>query len=352
MALVAGGGQRRSPLVTAGKEPVPTRKPVSTLQILDETEPPLNFYGAVGRLGAWVERRGRGLVILLPYLWLLVFFFVPFLIVLKLSFSEAVLALPPYKPLFEMFDDAGFSYLKIQLNLSNYGLLLEDGLYWRAYANSLQIAAVSTLIALGIGLPMAYSIVRAPSRWRFVLIMMVILPFWTSFLIRVYAWIGILKNEGLLNAVLLGLGVIDQPLVILNTNIAVYVGIVYSYLPFMVLPVYASFEKMEGSLVEAAVDLGCHPMKTFWVVTLPMAWPGIVAGCLLVFIPAVGEFVIPDLLGGSETLMIGRTLWVEFFNNRDWPLASAVAMVMLVVLVIPIILFERALSRRRAAEAG
>ncbi len=338
--------------MSADKGPVPSRKPVGTLEILDATVPASNPYGLLARIGRWLEKHGRAVVVLIPYLWLFLFFFVPFLIVLKLSFSEAVLALPPYRPLLEMVDQGGFSYLQIQLNLSNYLLLLEDNLYIRAYANSLAIAGVSTLLALIIGLPMAYAMARAPERWRLPLVMMVILPFWTSFLIRVYAWIGILKNEGLLNAMLLTLGLTDQPLVILNTNIAVIIGIVYSYLPFMVLPIYASFEKMEASLVEAAVDLGCHPLKAFWVITLPIARVGIIAGCLLVFIPAVGEFVIPDLLGGSETLMIGRTLWVEFFNNRDWPLASAVAMVMLVVLVLPILLFERAISRRRAEEGA
>jgi putrescine transport system permease protein len=204
------------------------------------------------------------------------------------------------------------------------------------------------LLTLAVGLPMAYAMARAPERSRLPLLMLVILPFWTSFLIRVYAWIGILKNEGLLNALLLWLGVISEPLVILNTNIAVYIGIIYSYLPFMVLPIYASFDKMDASLVEAAVDLGCRPTEAFWRITVPIALPGIVAGSLLVFTPAIGEFVIPDLLGGSETLMIGRTLWVEFFNNRDWPLASAVAIVLLLVLVLPIMYFQRSQASSQA----
>jgi putrescine transport system permease protein len=295
-----------------------------------------------------LEAHGRGLVILIPYLWLLVFFLVPFLIVLKLSFSEPVLAQPPYAPLIEILDDAGSRYLTLRFNLSNYLSIIEDDVYIRAYLSSLKIAFIATLLTLCCGLPLAYGIARAPERWRLQLLMMVILPFWTSFLIRVYAWIGILKNEGLLNQLLLSIGVISQPLVILNTNLAVYIGIVYSYLPFMVLPVYASFEKMDPSLIEAAIDLGCTPIKAFWVVTVPIALPGIIAGFLLVFIPAVGEFVIPDLLGGSETLMIGRTLWVEFFNNRDWPLASAVAIVLLLVLVLPVMLFQRVRARQEA----
>ena len=215
---------------------------------------------------------------------------------------------------------------------------------------SLRIATLSTLITLAVGLPMAYGMARAPARWRLPLLMLVILPFWTSFLIRVYAWIGILKNEGLLNSVLLSLGAISTPLTILNTNVAVYIGIVYSYLPFMVLPIYASFEKMDASLVEAAIDLGCRPVMAFWKITVPIAFPGILAGALLVFIPAVGEFVIPDLLGGSETLMIGRTLWVEFFNNRDWPLASAVAILLLLLLVLPIMYFQRSQAKLEAGD--
>ncbi len=284
---------------------------------------------------------GQLLVIAIPYLWLLAFFLVPFATVLKLSFSETAVAQPPYLPLAEWLDDAGQIYLNLRLNLSNYLLLVQDSLYVRAYLNSVRIAAVATALTLLVGFPMAYAMARAPERWRPTLLMLVILPFWTSFLIRVYAWIGILKNEGLLNALLLWLGVISTPLNIINTEVAVYIGIVYSYLPFMVLPLYANLEKHDPTLIEAAVDLGCRPSKAFWAVTVPLAVPGIVAGCLLVFIPAVGEFVIPDLLGGSQTLMIGRTLWLEFFQNRDWPLASAVAVLLLLVLVVPIALFQR-----------
>jgi ABC-type spermidine/putrescine transport system, permease component I len=326
--------------------------PTSGLEILDRTLPPLSLWGTLARAVGWVEKHGKALVILAPYLWLFVFFLVPFLIVLKLSFSESMLAQPPYAPLLSFADEAGSKYLDIRLNLSNYLMLAEDDLFVRAFLSSLAIAGVSTLLTLCVALPMAYGMAKAPERWRLPLLMLVILPFWTSFLIRVYAWIGILKNEGLLNALLLYLGVISEPLVILNTNIAVYIGIVYSYLPFMVLPIYASFEKMDASLVEAAIDLGCTPTKAFWVITAPIARPGIIAGCLLVFIPAVGEFVIPDLLGGSETLMIGRTLWVEFFNNRDWPLASAVAIVLLVALVLPMMLFQRQQAKAAASEAA
>jgi putrescine transport system permease protein len=284
---------------------------------------------------------GRAALIGLPFLWLLLFFFVPFIIVLKLSFSEAALAQPPYLPLLEWIEDAGYYYIQLKLNLSNFLLITQDSLYIRAYLNSVWIAAVSTFWTLLVGFPIAYGMAKAPERWRPILLMMVILPFWTSFLIRVYAWIGILKNEGLLNNLLLWTGLIAQPLVILQTVTAVYIGIVYSYLPFMILPIYANLEKHDPTLIEAAVDLGCTPIAAFWKVTAPLAIPGIVAGCFLVFIPAVGEFVIPDLLGGSDTLMIGKVLWTEFFNNRDWPLASAVAVLLLLVLVIPIALFQR-----------
>ena len=286
-------------------------------------------------------RGDRRLVIAVPYLWLGAFFLVPFLIVLKISFAEVVLGRPPFTPLFELVE----GWPQLRATLANYVLLGEDDLYRRALLNSARIAAISTAITLAIGLPMAYGMARAPARWRTALLMLAVLPFWTSFLIRVYAWIGILKTEGLLNAALLWAAAVSEPLVILNTEAAVLIGIVYSYLPFMVLPVYASLERIDPSLLEAAADLGARPATAFWSVTVPLAMPGILAGCFLVFIPAVGEFVIPDLLGGSDTLMIGRTLWVEFFNNRDWPLASAVAIVLLVLLVAPILLFQRQQAR-------
>ncbi len=291
---------------------------------------------------------GQGSVIASPYLWLLLFFLVPFVIVLKISVAEVQLAIPPYTPLFAWPEGGAFEIFAVA---DNYRLLIEDSLYIRAYANSLKIAAIATLLALLVGFPLAYAMARAPRAWQAALVMLVILPFWTSFLIRVYAWIGILKNEGMLNGALRWLGVIDEPLVILNTDIAVYIGIVYSYLPFMVLPLYANLVRMDHSLLEAAADLGCRPAGAFWKITVPLARPGIVAGCLLVFIPAVGEFVIPDLLGGSGTLMIGRTLWTEFFSNRDWPVASAVAVILLLVLIVPIVLFQRHQQAQREREA-
>ena len=293
----------------------------------------------------------RRLVIIIPYAWLLIFFLVPFGIVLKISLSEPMMAMPPYAPTFDMADGiSGLIDGLKQLSFSNYLWLTEDALYINAYISSITIAFISTLLTLLIGFPLAYGMARAPTSLRPTLLMLVILPFWTSFLIRVYAWIGILKPEGLLNQLLLAIGVIDEPLIILNTNTAVYIGIVYSYLPFMVLPIYSALEKMDYTLIEAAQDLGCPPISAFWKITFPLAIPGIVAGCLLVFIPAVGEFVIPDLLGGSRTLMIGKTLWSEFFNNRDWPVSSAVAVLLLLILVVPIMFFQQA--QAKAQESG
>jgi len=283
-----------------------------------------------------------------PYAWLFVFFLAPFIIVFKISLSAPAIAIPPYVPVFESLADLR---TKIgELSFANYAWLIEDALYLKAYLSSLWIALVSTILTLLIGYPIAYGMARAPRGLQPVLVMLVILPFWTSFLIRVYAWIGILKPEGLLNQLLLFLGAIDQPLTIINTNTAVYIGIVYSYLPFMVLPLYASLEKMDQTLLEAAADLGSTPLKSFWQITFPLSLPGVFAGALLVFIPAMGEFVIPDLLGGSETLMIGRTLWNEFFLNRDWPVASAVAIVLLLLLVVPIVIFQNAQARMRETQ--
>jgi putrescine transport system permease protein len=288
---------------------------------------------------------GRNLVTSVPYLWLLLFFLVPFVIVLKISFSDAQIAMPPYQPL---FDWIGEKVLQIKLNFGNYAFLVEDNLYWKAYLNSILVAGVSTLLCLLIGYPMAYAIARSSPSTRNVLLLLVILPFWTSFLLRVYAWIGLLKNNGLINNALIALGVIDQPIQMLQTDFAVYVGIVYSYLPFMILPLYANLEKMDLTLLEAAADLGSRPWEAFLKVTLPLSLPGVIAGCLLVFIPAVGEFVIPALLGDPGMLMIGKVLWTEFFNNRDWPVASAVAIALLLFLVIPIMFFQRA----QDAESG
>jgi putrescine transport system permease protein len=290
------------------------------------------------RLGEVVTgRSGRRLVIALPYLWLLVFFLLPFVIVLKISLAEVLLGRPPYSPLWQYLADGT---VQIQLHLDNYLRLWEDPLYFVAYLKSLKIAGLSTLVCLLLGYPMAYVIARTREPLRNVLLMLIILPFWTSFLIRVYAWIGILKTNGLLNNLLLALGIIDQPLALLHTDFAVYLGIVYSYLPFMMLPLFATLSRMDLTLLEAAADLGCRPWQAFVKVTLPLSVPGIIAGCLLVFIPAVGEFVIPDLLGGPDSLMIGKVLWTEFFSNHDWPAASAVAVVMLVLLVVPLALFQ------------
>lgn len=291
------------------------------------------------------------LVIIVPYLWLFVFFLVPFGIVVKISLSAPAMSMPPYIPAIDMADGiSGIIAAIKQLSFDNYVWLTEDSLYINAYISSLTIAFISTVLTLLIGFPLAYGMARAPDSVRPTLLMLVILPFWTSFLIRVYAWIGILKPEGLLNQLLLWLGVIDTPLIILNTDTAVYIGIVYSYLPFMVLPIYSALEKMDYTLIEAAQDLGCPQITAFWKITFPLAIPGIMAGCLLVFIPAVGEFVIPDLLGGSRTLMIGKTLWSEFFNNRDWPVSSAVAVLLLLILVVPIMFFQQA--QAKAQESG
>ena len=298
------------------------------------------------RLGSALLSR---LTVAIPYLWLLVFFLAPFLIVLKISLSTPAVSIPPYAPVFELADGpAGWWAKAKQLTFDNYAFLTSDSLYWRSYLSSVRIAFVSTLLALMLAYPMAYGMARAPKRWRATLVMLVILPFWTSFLIRVYAWIGILKKEGLLNQLLLSTGLIDDPLTILNTNAAVYIGIVYSYLPFMVLPLYAALERMDDTLIEAATDLGASPLKAFWTITVPLSIPGIVAGSMLVFIPAVGEFVIPDLLGGSDTLMIGKTLWNEFFRNRDWALSGAVAVLLLLILVVPITIFQQVQAQGEA----
>ena len=294
----------------------------------------------------WGARAVRAL----PFAWLLLFFLIPFGIVLKISLSEPATAQPPYRPVFDWA--AGFEGWRdaaSALGLANFATLFQDSLYWGAALSSVRIAAISTALLLVVGYPVAYALARAPAAWRPMLVALVILPFWTSFLIRVYAWIGILKPEGLLNAGLLKLGLISEPLQIANTETAVLIGIVYAYLPFMILPLYATLERLDESLLEAARDLGASPTRAFWTVTVPLSAPGVFAGLLLCFIPIVGEFVIPDLLGGSGSLMIGHTLWTEFFSNRDWPLASAVAVVLLVILVVPIVLFREAEARRMEA---
>jgi putrescine transport system permease protein len=281
---------------------------------------------------------GRTAVIAVPWLWLLLFFLIPFIIVLKISFAETRLAAPPYTPLLDWVEG---QYLQIQLNIGNYLFLLRDSLYFQAFLSSLKVAAISTFFCLLIGYPMAYAIARSSPSWRNTLLMLIILPFWTSFLLRVYAWIGLLRNNGVINNVLMGLGIIDEPIVMMQTDFAMYIGIVYSYLPFMILPLYSNLEKHDLTLIEAAVDLGSRPFRAFLQITLPLSLPGIIAGSMLVFIPAVGEFVIPRLLGGTDSLMIGRVLWDEFFSNRDWPVASAVAISLLLLLVVPIMIFQR-----------
>jgi putrescine transport system permease protein len=290
----------------------------------------------------------RFALIAIPYLWLLALFLVPFAIVLKISLSDVALARPPFMPQFDWA--TGIWAFLSALDFENFVWLTQADLYWTAYLSSLQIAFFSTLLTLLVGYPMAYGMARAPEEWRATLMMLVILPFWTSFLIRVYAWMGILSNEGFLNQALLWLGLINEPLTILNTNTAVYIGVVYTYLPFMILPIYAALERMDASLIEAAEDLGCSRLSAFWLVTVPLSKPGIIAGCFLVFIPTLGEFVIPSLLGGSDTLMIGKVLWEEFFSNRDWPVASAVAVVRLLMLIVPIVLFQRNQQKQQEAD--
>lgn len=305
--------------------------------VLDRV-PPLRWTAALlRRLGF----SGRGLVVAAPVLWLLVFFLIPFLVVAKISLSESAIARPPYLPIW----DWDGLMLNIRLNFENFAYLWQDPLYVKAYFFSIRVTFVSAVLALLIGYPMAYYIARSPEPRRTFLLMMVVLPFWTSFLLRVYAWQGFLRSNGVINNFLMWLGVIDQPLVMLQTNGAVYLGIVYTYLPFMILPLYATLVKLEESLLEASADLGAHPMTTFFHITLPLSMPGIIAGFMLVFIPAIGEFVIPELLGGPDTLMIGRVLWNEFFSNRDWPVASAVAIAMLVAVVAPIMILKSVQAR-------
>jgi putrescine transport system permease protein len=306
------------------------------------TSPPVR----IGAADRFLARFGRQLVLAVPMIWLGLFFLVPFLIVLKISFAEAAFSIPPFTPLLEWSN----GLLTLTLSFETYGYLFGDDMYWRAYLNSVRIAVLATAIALVVGYPIAYGIARSPAHWRGFLLMLVILPFWTSFLIRVYAWVVLLQNTGLINTGLMWIGLVSDPLPLLNNDFSVLLGIVYSYLPFMVLPLYASLEKQNPELLEAASDLGSPPWKTFLTITLPLSLPGIIAGSLLVFIPAMGEFVIPELLGGTGTLMIGKVLWLEFFSNRDWPVAAAVATVLLLVLVVPIIWFQ--MRQGRAEREG
>ena len=293
----------------------------------------------------------RFVLISIPYLWLLALFLVPFSIVLKISLSDIALSIPPYLPQLELSTGwIGIKEFLNDLDFENFKFLTTDNLYYKAYLSSLKIALIATFLTLLLGYPIAYAMARASEEWRPTLLMLVILPFWTSFLIRVYAWIGILGQEGFLNQILIFTGITSEPVTILNTPVAVYIGIVYTYLPFMVLPIYAVLEKLDDSLLEAAEDLGCSHFTAFWLVTFPLSHGGVIAGCFLVFIPTLGEFVIPSLLGGSNTLMIGKVLWDEFFLNRDWPLASAVAIVLLLILIIPIVLFQRNEQKEREVD--
>ena len=280
-------------------------------------------------------------VISIPYGWHILFFLVPFLLVFKISFSESIIGSPPYQDIFDWVDE---TFLTIKLNLGTYLFLFEDDLYLNSYLESLKIAGISTFGCLVIGYPIAYGISRMQGIWKTVCLLLVILPFWTSFLIRIYAWIGLLSTKGIINSMLMSLGLISQPLPLIDNNFAVTIGLIYSYLPFMILPLYASLEKLDASYIEAAYDLGCRPFMAFFKVILPLTYKGILGGVMLVFIPSVGEFVIPALLGGSDSIMIGKVLWNEFFFNNDWPLASSLVVMLFVVLFVPILFFQRFLG--------
>ncbi|NIJ40974.1 putrescine transport system permease protein [Parvibaculum indicum] len=303
----------------------------------------IRFFQLNGRRMTLAARKlgvtGRSLVIGIPFAWLLLFFVVPFVIVLKISFATQIIGIPPYTDLMDW--SGGGWWPTFNIDTYNYEFLLSDSLYTVAYLTSLKIAVVSTFLCLLVAYPMAYGIARTSPRYRNIFLLLIILPFWTSFLLRVYSWMGILKYNGLLNNFLIWTGIISDPLPMLHNDFSVYLGIVYSYLPFMLLPLYANLERMDKSLLEAAADLGASKTRAFFTVTVPLSIPGVIAGSLLVFIPAVGEFVIPSLLGGTSTLMIGRVLWDEFFQNTAWPVASAVAIVMLLILVVPIMVFQR-----------
>lgn len=291
---------------------------------------------------------GRSLVIVAPYLWLILFLLVPFLLVFKISFADLQFGVPPYTPLVEYRDET----LNLLVHLRGYILLFSDNLYILTYLNSLRVAVITTIICMIIGYPISYYIARSSPHVRGYLLLAVILPFWTSLLLRVYAWVGILRNDGILNSVLMWFGVIDAPLEIYRTDIAVYIGLVYAYLPFFILPLYASLVKLDTRLLEAAYDLGAKPWKAFLRITLPLSAPGMISGAMLVFIPVVGEYVVPEMLGGANTLMMGRVMWNEFFNNADWPMAAAVTCVMVLLLIIPLIIFQRSQVKHLHAERG
>jgi putrescine transport system permease protein len=301
------------------------------------------------RLKNWIQSASawQSVVIAIPFVWLLIFFLIPFIIVLKISFAEYILASPPFSTLFRIAE-TGAMYMT--LIFDNFLYLWEDDLYLRTYLNSLEISVTSTILCLLIGYPIAYGIARSTPTTKKILLLMVILPFWTSFLLRVYAWIGLLADQGTVNSFLIWLGLIDQPIKMLYTDFAVYVGIVYTYLPFMILPLFASIEKLDLTLHEAAADLGSRPFTIFRTITIPLTMPGIIAGSLLVFIPATGEFVIPDLLGGGNVLMIGKVLYSEFNSNQDWPIASAVAVVLLILLVLPMMIYQRYQAKESEAK--
>lgn len=285
----------------------------------------------------------NGVIIAVPFYWLLIFFLAPFIIVFKISVAEPLIASPPFSSLFSIAQNGALS---VHLVFDNYAYLWEDSLYISTYVNSIRISTISTVLCLLLGYPIAYAIVRSAPTTRFVLLMLIILPFWTSFLLRIYAWMGLLADQGTINNILIYLGLINRPIRLMYSEFAVHIGIVYSYLPFMILPLYANMEKLDHTIHEAAADLGARPFTTFLTVTLPLTTPGIMAGSLLVFIPATGEFVIPDLLGGGNVLMIGRVLYNEFNANHDWPVASAVAIVLLLVLVIPMMLYQHIQSKQ------
>jgi putrescine transport system permease protein len=302
--------------------------------------------------GRRIFTRPARLAAIAPYLWMALFFLVPFVFVAKISLSQTAVAQPPYTPVFDLTAGAGaIKAAFAALSLDNFKLLVTDDLYVLSYLRSLVVAVVSTAILLLIGYPIAYGMARLPARWQSVAMMLVIVPFWTSFLIRIYAWINILQHDGLLNQILLALHLVSSPVVWLSTDSAMYLGIVYSYLPFMILPLYATLAKIDPALLEAAGDLGSSPRQAFWLVTFPLSLPGVGAGVLLCFIPIVGEFVIPDLLAGSDSLMIGQTLWLEFFTNKDWPVASAAAVILLLLLLAPLLLYDR-LQRRQLESAS
>lgn len=277
------------------------------------------------------------LAIIPPFAWLVLFLLLPFFIVLKISFAESSFGIPPYTPLLEFKEGV----IRLAMHLEGYILIFTDGLFIHAYLNSLKMAAITTLICILIGYPMAYYIARSEPKMRNLLLLLVILPFWTSLLLRVYAWIGILRNEGLLNNFLIWLGIIDTPIEIYRTDIAVYIGLVYTYLPFFILPLYTNLLKLDQRLLDAASDLGAKPLSTFWNVTLPLSMPGVISGAMLVFIPSVGEYVIPELLGGTDTYMIGRVMWDQYFTDANWPVAAAVAVCMILLLLVPLVIYQR-----------